>query len=555
MEGKGQYWLTRIVYIRALAFLYAVAFLVAWNQNEYLIGENGLTPAYLFTKRIAGTANIKQLMIQHPTLFWLIPPSTENLNIFSGIGLLISCFILLLGSANVPILLTLWCLYFSIINVGQTWYSFGWESQLLEIGFLTIFTVPFLSLKRFPPLTPTTFVGIWGNRWLLFRIMIGAGMIKIRGDQCWRDLTCMHFHYQTQPIPNPISVFFHNNFGAFHKFETFTNHVVELIAPFLLLIPLRYCQLIGGFIQLSFQMVLILSGNLAFLNWLTIVPAIMCFDDFSLKFLFSKSQVNFALKAEENYRAILTVQKIDNDDKEQKSKQQHFNKGRFLTLVIMYFRRFLTFSFSCLVIYKSYPVIQNIISPNQRMNVSFDSFRLVNSYGAFGSVTKIRNEVIIQGTNSTFLDDNTKWYDFEFPCKPGDINRRPCLISPYHLRLDWLLWFAAFQNYQYCPWIIHLADKLLNEKKEANSLLASGGNPFSSEAGKFDSKITFIRAELYEYQYASLFNIPEQEKKKLKLMGWEEGKFWRRKWVSNYFPPIQANNPSVQQFLVGNGLI
>jgi hypothetical protein len=26
--------------------------------------------------------------------------------------------------------------------------------------------------------------------------------------------------------------------------------------------------------------------------------------------------------------------------------------------------------------------------------------------------------------------------------------RRPCWISPYHLRIDWLMWFAAFQNYQ-----------------------------------------------------------------------------------------------------------
>jgi hypothetical protein len=43
--------------------------------------------------------------------------------------------------------------------------------------------------------------------------MIGAGMIKIRGDQCWRDLTCMNYHYQTQPVPNPFSIYFHNTPG------------------------------------------------------------------------------------------------------------------------------------------------------------------------------------------------------------------------------------------------------------------------------------------------------------------------------------------------------
>lgn len=34
-------------------------------------------------------------------------------------------------------------------------------------------------------------------------------------------------------------------------------------------------------------MLLIISGNLSFLNWLTMVPSIACFDDASLGFLFS----------------------------------------------------------------------------------------------------------------------------------------------------------------------------------------------------------------------------------------------------------------------------
>lgn len=86
----------------------------------------------------------------------------------------------------------------------------------------------------------------------------------------------------------------------------------------------------------------------------------------------------------------------------------------------------------------------------QAMNINFEPFRIVNSYGAFGSITKVRHEVVVQGTNATALTPSTQWYDFEFPCKPGDINRMPCLISPYHLRMDWLMWFAAFQNYQVC---------------------------------------------------------------------------------------------------------
>lgn len=57
------------------------------------------------------------------------------------------------------------------------------------------------------------------------------------------------------------------------------------------------------------------------------------------------------------------------------------------------------------------------------MNISFDSFRLVNSYGAFGSVTKVRYEVILEGTKDPFLTPKTKWEEFNFRCKPGDINK------------------------------------------------------------------------------------------------------------------------------------
>lgn len=33
--------------------------------------------------------------------------------------------------------------------------------------------------------------------WLMFlSVLPWQGLIKIRGDRCWRDLTCMDFHYE-----------------------------------------------------------------------------------------------------------------------------------------------------------------------------------------------------------------------------------------------------------------------------------------------------------------------------------------------------------------------
>lgn len=101
----------------------------------------------------------------------------------------LSVAVFITGAASSAAMLLLWLLYHSIVNVGQQWYSFGWESQLLETGFLAIWIVPFTNWEKFPSGTPTPWTAIVGYRWLIMRIMLGAGLIKIRGDQCWRDFT------------------------------------------------------------------------------------------------------------------------------------------------------------------------------------------------------------------------------------------------------------------------------------------------------------------------------------------------------------------------------
>src|SRR2546422_859168 len=128
----------------------------------------------------------------------------------------------------------------------------------------------FAGLLRFPSLfwLGAPDAALPGLAWL------GAGLIKLRGDPCWRDLTCLDYHYLTQPIPNPLSRWFHFHPPVVHKLEVLYNHFVELVACWFALAPdrLRRVRLGGGVAMLAFQVSLILSGNLSFLNHLTIVP-------------------------------------------------------------------------------------------------------------------------------------------------------------------------------------------------------------------------------------------------------------------------------------------
>ncbi|XP_072610303.1 lipase maturation factor 1 isoform X2 [Vulpes vulpes] len=381
----------------------------------------------------------------------------------------------------------------------------GWESQLLETGFLGIFLCPLWTLSRLPRGTPPSRIVLWGFRWLIFRIMLGAGLIKIRGDRCWRDLTCMDFHYETQPVPNPAAYFLHQSPWWVHRGETLGNHFVELVVPFFIFLGRRMCVLHGA-LQILFQVILIISGNLSFLNWLTMVPSVACFDDATLGFLFPSGPSGL------KYRVL--------------KMQEEAARGapaplRYGCVV----RQAVHLALAVLVAWLSVPVVLNLLSPTQIMNTSFNPLRIVNTYGAFGSITKERTEVILQGTAAPNASSpDAVWEDYEFKCKPGDPGRRPCLISPYHYRLDWLMWFAAFQTYEHNEWIIHLAGKLLANDASALSLLAV--NPFEGRAPP-----RWLRGEHYRYKF-SRPGGPHAA----------AGKWWLRKRIGPYFPPVSLRD-------------
>ena len=361
----NSYWLTRFVILRLLGFVYAVAFLVAARQLVPLIGEHGLTPANHFLASIETQLGSQTAgMLRVPTLFWF-GISDSLLAIFSWVGFALS-LVVLGGYANAILLAVLWAMYMSIVHIGQSWYGYGWEIQLLETGFLSIFLCPLFDGRPFPKSRPPILV-IWLFRWLGFRIMIGAGLIKLRGDPCWRDLTCLYYHYETQPIPSPISRYLHFSPDWLLKFEMAWNHFVELIVPGFSFGP-RTARHIAGVLLITFQIFLIISGNLSFLNYLTIIPFFACFDDTFLRHFLPGAIVRRAERAA------------------QESQPSRINNAIAVIL-------------SILVGWLSVPTVFNLASGRQLMNYSYDPLDLVNTYGAFGTVGRERDEIIFEGTD------------------------------------------------------------------------------------------------------------------------------------------------------------
>src|ERR1700744_5860032 len=228
-DDSPTYWLTRFLILRLLGAIYAVAFLAAINQIVPLIGADGLLPVGTFLERMGeALGSTGAGFIRLPSLFWFGHSDTTLLTA-AWIGFVLSC-VVLAGFANAPLLAILWFLYMSIVHVGQDWYGYGWEIQLCETGFLAIFLCPLLDMRPFPRRAPPMPI-IFLFRWLSFRIMMGSGLIKLRGSEMWRNGTALYYHFETQPIPGPLSRWFHFLPHTVLKIGVWFNWLAELIAP------------------------------------------------------------------------------------------------------------------------------------------------------------------------------------------------------------------------------------------------------------------------------------------------------------------------------------
>jgi hypothetical protein len=491
------YWLTRFMILRLLGVIYAVAFLVAINQVLPLIGSQGLLPVGSYIQSInhwlGGTG---ASFIKLPSVFWFWHSDTALMTV-SWIGFILSCLVAA-GYANAIIMALLWIFYLSLVHIGQEWYGYGWEIQLCETGFLAIFLCPLLDWRPFPRQAPP-FLIIVLFRWLVCRLMLGAGLIKLRGDEVWRNGTALYYHFETQPIPGPLSRWFHFLPHPVLRVGVWFNWLAELVAPLFVFWP-RVARHIAGVIMILFQLTLIASGNLSFLNWLSIVPALACFDDGFWTKLLPKRLVRKAEAARDT---------------------ADYSKPMQTTALAI----------TLLIGLLSIQPAANLFSSKQIMNTSFDPFELVNTYGAFGSVGKERYNVVFEGTADNDSTDKAHWQPYLYKGLPVLLNRSGPQVAPYQLRFDWQMWFAAMATADDYPWTVHLVYKLLHNDPPATGLFAQ--NPFPTHPPRY------IRAILYQYRFAKPGNA--------------QGAYWTREQIAVWLPPLSVDDPSLLTYLKKEG--
>ena len=318
--------------------------------------------------------------------------------------------------------------------MGQEFLGFQWDALLSEAGFLAIFA-------------DTSRVRIFLFRWLLFRLMFFSGVVKLAsGDPNWRNLTALHYHYETQPLPTPLAWYMYQLPMGFQKASTLFTFFVELLVPFWFFAP-RRVRHIGGWITIGLQVLILATGNYTYFNFLTIFLAL---------FLFIEPAAP-GVSRPGRFHAKVTI---------------------MLAALIGITSGMLCLRLFDIPLPPGAPAVMRMVAP----------FNLVNSYGLFAVMTTERNEIIVEGSN-----DGAQWKAYEFKYKPGDVRRAPPIVEPLQPRLDWQMWFAALSDYRQNPWFVNFAIRLMEGEPAVLRLLRD--NPFPGAPPKY------VRARLYLYHF------------------------------------------------------
>jgi hypothetical protein len=465
-------WLFR----RLLGVTYLLAFWSLWRQVTGLIGAHGILPARAFMDAARAWAAAQQIGLDRfrvlPTLCWISTTDTFLIGLCIA-GMILSAM-LIVGLAPAIILPLLWLGYLSLSVVGQDFLSFQWDALLLETGFLAMFIAPARWLDRLRGADDVPRLGRWLMLWLLFRLMLGSGAMKLAsGDPTWRTFTALSYHYETQPIPTPAAWFAHHFPSMVQRASTAAVLGLELFAPFLIAGP-RRLRLVACGLLAGLQGAIALTGNYAFFNLLS---AVLCL------FLIDDEMLRFSLRARQPHRlrrAMLIV-----------------------VAAITLPATIVAFAAGVGIRAPGWPLAEPIAA-------AIAPLRAANTYGLFSVMTTTRPEIVLEGS-----DDGVEWKEYGFKYKAGDVLRRPPWVAPHQPRLDWQMWFAALGSYETEPWFRSFCERLLEASPDVLALMDD--DPFNGRPPRM------LRAVLYRYR----FSDPATRR--------DSGAWWTRERIGLYF--------------------
>jgi len=454
----------RGVFLRGLGVVSFTAFRSLHSQVLALFGKEGLSPMEARRQRLVPIS--RDTFESYPSAFlWRADDTTLLRGCQAGEALSLLLMAKVAPSATCA---GLGGLYLSYLSMGGSFLSYQWDTLLIESLFHG--SVVAAGSRREPTRMDVAFM-----RWLVFRLYLGSGVAKLESrDPTWRNLTALKYHYETQPLPTPLGWQSHQLPLKAHKLATAVALGIELALPFLAFGP-RPVRLLafGGFTAL--QLMIGLTGNYAFFNWLSALLGVWLLDDELL-----------TLRPAPAHRPSPSLGG---------TLRGALELGLMAVSTVPFLRRW-TYRIRAL---------QKLEEVHDRLTPA----RVLNRYGLFSAMTTERPEIVIEGSR-----DGQAWEPYELRYKPGALGAKPRWVAPHQPRLDWQLWFAALGVPS--PWLRTLAQKLLEGTPGILRLFRK--NPFE------DGPPRYVRAVLYDYRMTG----PQERK--------ASGSFWKRERVGLFLP-------------------
>jgi hypothetical protein len=472
--------------LRLLALAYLAAFWPLAREIVGLAGSQGIVPWREGVRAWEGFPLWQRLWIA-PTLCWLLPGDgwLQALPLV-GMGLSVLAF---LGLFQRTALALLWILYLSLVTVGGPFLRFQWDALLLEMGFLAPWLVG-------PPreawwgLRPVRRWVFWLYRLLLFKLVFSSGVVKLSsGDASWRELTALRYHFETQPLPNPVAWYLHAAPAILLEAATGLVLVLELAVPFLLFAPRRWRHA-GALLLAAYVLLIQISGNHGMFNWLVLVLCALQLDDRFWGSLLLRPAPDQEGSRGTGWLGTRWLWPL---------------VGLLLLLDVVHvgdaFRRRLPWP-------QPVRMLAGILTP----------FQINQAYGLYAVMTTRRPQIVVEGSR-----DGKRWKPYRWRFQPNGPEDAPPWAGLYMPRLDWQAWFAALGTPRENPWVLALGRRLLEGRGAVLRLFEE--NPFPGLPPRF------VRIVLYEDR----FTTPAERR--------ETGHWWVRRRLGIYLPPFSLANP------------
>lgn len=470
-DHQNRYQLVSALFLRLLGACYLVAFLSIAVQIDGLVGSQGILPFQEQLDYLNANAGIERFF-QVPTVFWLSAADWALLTV-PVIGALFSILVIINRLVR-PALIVAFILYLSLYHASQLFMNFQWDALLLEAGFLGIF------------LTPNSRVIIWLFRWLLFRLRFMSGLSKLTvQDPSWSGLTALNFYFEVQPLPSPFAWYAHQLPEWLLRLGTASTLVIELLVPFMMFLPRRW-RFIAAWITILWQVLIIVTSNHNWFNFLTIFLCLFLFDDKALKRVLPNRIVGLLQSP-----APLMTPGFQ-------SKQAV--TGLFALVILI----------SSTVHFWELATMKRSTGFVRRIVDYTEAYRIVTKYHVFPTMKTQRIELEILGSQ-----DGLQWKLYRFKYRPGDPGIQPAFIVPHQPRLDWMMWFVTLHP-KFMPWFERFVQSLLNNSHSVTKLLEH--NPFPH------SPPNYIRIEAFRYTFSN----PGVKQ--------NSGHWWQRQYLGPFTP-------------------